>query len=82
MEENYPRLLEQVSAIEILDEKQVHFDKEMQTVSQKAEQLAQLFGDNVAQLRTDVCAIRNLTLLNRLLGDSLRYLIDWFRGDV
>ncbi|KAI1711120.1 conserved oligomeric Golgi complex subunit 5 [Ditylenchus destructor] len=72
VEENCPRLLEQVSAIKLLDAKQSQFDEEMQSVSKRADQLAHMFRDFESQLCTDVLTIENLTKLNRLLSDGVR----------
>ncbi|KAH7695617.1 COG5 protein, partial [Aphelenchoides avenae] len=72
VEEDYPRLLEQVGAIESLDNIQTHFDKEMQTVARNAEQLGSTFSSYVDSFREDVVAIENLSRLNRLLTDGLR----------
>uniref|UniRef100_A0A915EJ80 Conserved oligomeric Golgi complex subunit 5 n=1 Tax=Ditylenchus dipsaci TaxID=166011 RepID=A0A915EJ80_9BILA len=72
VEENCPRLLEQVSAIKLLDAKQAQFDEEMQGVSKQADKLAQLFTEYEKQLSKDVVAINNLTKLNRLLADGVK----------
>lgn len=52
---------------------QFYFDEEMQLASKHAEQLAKNFNDYYNQLNYDVIAIQNLTKLNRILSDELRF---------
>lgn len=56
----------------MLDNMQVHFDKEMQMVSIKAKEMGKIFFDYARQLRTDILAIQNLTKMNRILSDGMR----------
>lgn len=47
VEENYPRLLDQVTAIEQLDSAHAHFAHEMEAVAKKADSLANTMGEQV-----------------------------------
>lgn len=64
--------MEQVSAIEILDNMQAHFDKEMQMVALKTQQMGDIFAGYLQKLRNDIIAIQNLTKINRILSDASR----------
>nr|CAD2135213.1 unnamed protein product [Meloidogyne enterolobii] len=72
VEENYPRLLEQVSAIEHLDSAHTHFQHEMDSVTKKFDQIANEVQNKLDNVRSSVHAIANLTKMSRLLGDALR----------
>uniref|UniRef100_A0A915M015 Conserved oligomeric Golgi complex subunit 5 n=1 Tax=Meloidogyne javanica TaxID=6303 RepID=A0A915M015_MELJA len=72
VEENYPRLLEQVSAIEHLDSAHTHFQHEMDSVTKKFDQIANEMQNKLNNVRSSVHAIANLTKMSRLLGDALR----------
>ena len=50
VEANYPRLLEQVSAIESLNRLQLEFDVEMRAVHDKAEAIGRVYESNCAQV--------------------------------
>uniref|UniRef100_A0A1I8C0C0 Conserved oligomeric Golgi complex subunit 5 n=1 Tax=Meloidogyne hapla TaxID=6305 RepID=A0A1I8C0C0_MELHA len=71
VEENYPRLLEQVSAIEHLDSAHTHFQHEMDSVTRKTAQIANDVQDKLDRVQSSVYAISNLTKMSRLLGDAL-----------
>lgn len=52
---------------------QAHFDEEMLSASRRAEQLAKYFSNYYNQLNSNVIAIKNLTKLNRILSDELKF---------
>uniref|UniRef100_A0A914BUW8 Conserved oligomeric Golgi complex subunit 5 n=1 Tax=Acrobeloides nanus TaxID=290746 RepID=A0A914BUW8_9BILA len=70
VEENYPRLLELVGAIESLDSMQANFSEEMNAVAKRADHLGNTFTDYYEKIRHDVISIENLTKLRRLLNDG------------
>jgi hypothetical protein len=72
VEENYPRLLEQVAVIEQLDSAHSQFQHEMDAVAKKADQLAAQMAQQVGRVRGDVLAIENLTKIGRLLRDAIK----------
>ncbi|KAI6241359.1 hypothetical protein M3Y99_00362800 [Aphelenchoides fujianensis] len=72
VEENYPRLLEQVGAIESLNKLQLEFDEEMRTVNEKAEEVSRLYRNNFDQLKSDTAALEQLIQLSRVLNDGIR----------
>uniref|UniRef100_A0A914GS03 Conserved oligomeric Golgi complex subunit 5 n=1 Tax=Globodera rostochiensis TaxID=31243 RepID=A0A914GS03_GLORO len=83
VEENYPRLLEQVSTIEQLDSAHSHFQREMDAVVKRADALAKTMNEQVGKMRNDVRDIASLTKLSRLQGDAIRCeeLVDAWREE-
>ncbi|CAD5209391.1 unnamed protein product [Bursaphelenchus xylophilus] len=72
VEENYPKLLEQVGAIETLDRVQSGFNEEMRMVDDKAKQVKHFFAQSYDHLRSDCDAMENLVLFSRVISDTLR----------
>lgn len=72
VEENYPRLLELVGAIESLDSMQANFSEEMYAVAKKGDHLGNTFKDYYEKIKHDVVSIENLTKLRRLLNDGAK----------
>ncbi|KAI6203216.1 hypothetical protein M3Y94_00531000 [Aphelenchoides besseyi] len=72
VEENYPRLLEQVGAIESLNKLQIEFDEEMRSVNEKASEVSHIYRNNYEQLKSDTAALEQLIILSRILNDGIR----------
>uniref|UniRef100_A0A1I7ZEV8 Conserved oligomeric Golgi complex subunit 5 n=1 Tax=Steinernema glaseri TaxID=37863 RepID=A0A1I7ZEV8_9BILA len=72
VEANYPKLLEQVGAIEALDQMQSNFNAEMRLLFDRSEKIATEFEKVHQKLVQDVEAIENLHLMRRILADGLR----------
>ncbi|CAD5206521.1 unnamed protein product [Bursaphelenchus okinawaensis] len=72
VEENYPKLLEQVGAIETLDRIQSGFDEEMRMVDFKAKQVKKFFAEAYQQLKTDCNNMESLVMFSRVISDALR----------
>ncbi|KAK0427643.1 hypothetical protein QR680_010342 [Steinernema hermaphroditum] len=72
VEANYPKLLEQVGAIEALDQMQSNFNAEMRLLFDRSEKIAAEFEKVHQKLVKDVEAIENLHLMRRVLSDGLR----------
>ncbi|TKR59993.1 hypothetical protein L596_029591 [Steinernema carpocapsae] len=72
VEANYPKLLDQVGAIEALDQMQSNFNAEMRLLFDRSGKIAEEFEKVQQKLLMDVETIENLHLMRRILGDGLR----------
>uniref|UniRef100_A0AC35TQR7 Conserved oligomeric Golgi complex subunit 5 n=1 Tax=Rhabditophanes sp. KR3021 TaxID=114890 RepID=A0AC35TQR7_9BILA len=72
VDENYPMLLEQANAIEVLDEMQEQYHKVMTEIHQKTNKMNDLVENHRKNMSKGIVLLENTQKLRRILNDGLR----------